>query len=95
MLTCGYRVGSSCGLNKIPLIHELRLSLLQRHLMSLLWSTCDVIPTFHCLVRVAVFLHALTVFCVRYQFPLKNMRVAFSVRLGCDASRLDTLCVLD
>ena len=29
MLTCGYRVGSSgCGLNNVPLILELRLSLL-------------------------------------------------------------------
>ena len=35
------------GLNNVPLIAELRLLLVRRHLLHFLWSTCDMIPTFH------------------------------------------------
>ena len=65
MLTRGYRVGSSsCGLNDVPQISELRVPLLRRLVVDFLWSTCDSVPTCQWFRTCGCVLHAHTVLCV-------------------------------
>ena len=77
----------------VPLIFELRLQLLRRHLLGFLGSTCDLVPAFHRFLRAAVFLHAPTEICV-FSNRSAQLEACFSVFLGSDALRFDVLCIL-
>ena len=64
------------GLNNVPLVPELRLPFVAASFCGFLWSTYDSIPTFHCFVRAAVFLHARTVICI-FPIGLYSLRIVF------------------
>ena len=65
MLTRWCRGGfTSCSLNNIPLVSQLRLSLLRSHVVVVPKSSCDFVPTFHGFARAGIFSHALTTVCV-------------------------------
>ena len=97
MLTRGYCVASSsCGLNNVTLTSEMHFPLLRRHVVSFfLWSTCELIPAFHCVVRAAIFMHGIYGILRIFQIFLHDLRIAISLLFGCDASQFDFLCFLD
>ena len=79
MLTRWYRVGSfSFGLNNIPLVLDLRLPLLRRHFVNFQRFACDLVPTFHGLVRAADFLHALAIICILFP-SIRTTRAKFFI----------------
>ena len=95
MLTRWYRGGSSsCSLNNIPLVPKLRLPSLRRQFVGFPRCTCDVVTTFHCFVRSAILLRALSIVCV-FLTSLHNLRNSHQVPSGNDASRFDDLGLLD
>ena len=87
MLTRWHRVGSfSCSLNNIPLVTQLRLPLLWRHVEGFARSTCGLCPTYGGFVRAVVFLHALTTFenvlCFQ-EMMLLDMVFFFNLQVSC------------